>query len=65
MTPDRRSPLRTFARFVPERLDDFAWESDRIAYRMVDGPIAALILDSFGGGPQLSVEGLEGLSNRS
>ena len=26
--------VKTFARFVPERMDDFAWESDRIAYRM-------------------------------
>ncbi len=26
--------LTTFARFVPERLDDFAWENDRIAFRM-------------------------------
>lgn len=26
--------MRTFARFVPERLDDFAWENDRIAFRM-------------------------------
>ena len=26
--------VRTFARFVPERLDDFAWENDRIAFRM-------------------------------
>ncbi len=25
---------RTFCRFVPERMDDFAWESDRIAHRM-------------------------------
>ena len=25
---------RVFARFVPERLDDFAWETDRIAHRM-------------------------------
>ena len=25
---------KTFARFVPERKDDFAWESDRIAFRM-------------------------------
>lgn len=24
---------KTFCRFVPERLDDFAWESDRIAFR--------------------------------
>lgn len=29
--------VKTHARFVPERLDDFAWESDRIAYR-VYGP---------------------------
>lgn len=28
-TPD----VKTHARFVPERLDDFAWESDRIAHR--------------------------------
>lgn len=26
-------PSRTFARIVPERLDDFAWENDRIAHR--------------------------------
>lgn len=26
--------LTTFGRFVPERKDDFAWENDRIAYRM-------------------------------
>ena len=25
--------VKTFARFVPERHDDFAWESDRIAHR--------------------------------
>ena len=25
--------VKTFARFVPERADDFAWESDRIAHR--------------------------------
>ncbi len=25
---------RTFCRFVPERMDDFAWESDRIGHRM-------------------------------
>jgi unsaturated rhamnogalacturonyl hydrolase len=25
---------KTYARFVPERLDDFAWENDRIAFRM-------------------------------
>jgi unsaturated rhamnogalacturonyl hydrolase len=25
--------IKTFARYVPERMDDFAWESDRIAHR--------------------------------
>jgi unsaturated rhamnogalacturonyl hydrolase len=29
-----RPIVKTFARFVPERYDDFAWESDRIAHRM-------------------------------
>ncbi|PWV47597.1 DUF4861 family protein [Chitinophaga sp. S165] len=27
-------PARTYARFVPERKDDFAWENDRVAFRM-------------------------------
>ena len=26
--------VKTFARYVPERMDDFAWESDRIAHRI-------------------------------
>lgn len=26
-------PARTFGRFVPERMDDFAWENDRVAFR--------------------------------
>ena len=26
--------VKTFARFVPERFDDFAWESDRITHRI-------------------------------
>src|SRR5262249_23807447 len=26
--------VKTFARYVPERHDDFAWESDRTAHRM-------------------------------
>ncbi|NWJ49744.1 MAG: DUF4861 family protein [Bacteroidetes bacterium] len=35
-TPTSFNPL-TYGRFVPERLDDFAWENDRIAHR-VYGP---------------------------
>lgn len=27
-------PSKTFARFIPERKDDMAWENDRIAFRM-------------------------------
>jgi len=30
-------PDRTFGRYVPERMDDYAWENDRIAFR-VYGP---------------------------
>jgi len=26
-------PARVFARYVPERLDDFAWENDKVAHR--------------------------------
>lgn len=29
-----RPDAKTFARYVPERKDDFAWENDRIAFRM-------------------------------
>jgi hypothetical protein len=29
-----QTEAQVFGRFVPERADDFAWESDRIAYRM-------------------------------
>jgi pectinesterase len=32
---------RVFARFVPERLDDFAWENDRIAHRMYGAALNA------------------------
>ncbi|HEY5806650.1 MAG TPA: DUF4861 family protein [Povalibacter sp.] len=39
-------PARVFARFVPERLDDFAWENDRIAHRMYG---AALSSEAAGG----------------
>jgi hypothetical protein len=33
-------PSRVFARYVPERLDDFAWENDKIAHRTY-GPALA------------------------
>lgn len=28
-----KSNVKTYARFVPERTDDFAWENDRVAFR--------------------------------
>jgi unsaturated rhamnogalacturonyl hydrolase len=31
--PVPQAIVKTFARYVPERFDDFAWESDRIAFR--------------------------------
>ncbi len=37
--PEAFAPM-TFGRYVPERKDDFAWENDRIAYRMY-GPALA------------------------
>ncbi len=32
---------RTFGRFVPERMDDFAWENDLVAFRMYGPALAA------------------------
>jgi len=34
-------PTKTFARSVPEREDDFAWENDKIAFRMYSQKLAA------------------------
>ncbi|MBS0632577.1 MAG: DUF4861 domain-containing protein [Verrucomicrobia bacterium] len=34
-------PTKVFARYIPERLDDFAWENDKIAHRTY-GPALAL-----------------------
>ena len=38
--PKRQPVFKTFGRFVPERKDDFAWENDRVAFRMY-GPALA------------------------
>ena len=38
---------KAFCRFVPERLDDFAWENDRVAFRMY-GPALKKELNSSG-----------------
>jgi len=34
-------PSRVFARYVPERLDDFAWENDKVAHRTYGPALAA------------------------
>lgn len=34
-------PAKTFARYVPERLDDFAWENDKLGHRMYGPALAA------------------------
>ena len=34
-------PSKAFARYVPERLDDFAWENDRIAHRTYGAALEA------------------------
>jgi hypothetical protein len=34
-------PVRAYARYVPERLDDFAWENDRIGHRTYGQALAA------------------------
>jgi hypothetical protein len=45
--------IRTFGRFVPERIDDFAWENDRVAFRTY-GPKAQQITESGAPGGTLS-----------
>jgi len=39
-TSKQQPASKTFGRFVPERKDDFAWENDRVAFRMY-GPALA------------------------
>ena len=39
-----KSNLTTYARFVPERIDDFAWENDKVAFRTY-GPEAQRLVE--------------------
>ena len=39
---------KTFARYVPERLDDFAWENDKIAFRMYGKALEKTQGDAYG-----------------
>jgi len=45
--------ISAFARFVPERIDDFAWENDKVAFRTY-GPTAQEITESGKPGGTLS-----------
>lgn len=40
--------FKTFGRYVPERLDDFAWENDKIAFRMYGKALEGTNGDAFG-----------------
>ncbi len=53
-------PSKVFARFVPERFDDFAWENDRIAHRAY-GPA---LETPTGGKDQMVSSGLDVWSKR-
>jgi hypothetical protein len=46
-------PVQAVARYVPERLDDFAWENDRIAHRTYGQALAAP--DAQGSGKEVLV----------
>lgn len=50
---ENESDVKTFARFVPERTDDFAWENDRVAFRTY-GPEAQRIAEAGEKGGTLS-----------
>ena len=56
-------PVRAFARYVPERLDDFAWENDKIAHRTY-GPALAAPAEPGGGKEVLVTSGLDVWSKR-
>lgn len=45
--------LTTYARFIPERIDDFAWENDKVAFRTY-GPQAQRLVDEGKEGGTLS-----------
>ncbi len=46
-------PVSTYSRFVPERIDDYAWENDRVAFRMY-GPEAQRLTEAGDPGGTLS-----------
>ena len=44
------SEVRAFARFVPERIDDFAWENDKVAFRTYGPEAQRLVKEKKTGG---------------
>ena len=48
--------VKTFARFVPERYDDFAWESDRIAHRTYALALALSAEKTISSGPDVWIK---------
>jgi rhamnogalacturonyl hydrolase YesR len=48
--------VKTFARYVPERLDDFAWESDRIAHRAYGQALAKSPEHTVSSGPDVWIK---------
>ncbi|NOR29429.1 MAG: DUF4861 domain-containing protein, partial [Lutibacter sp.] len=40
----KNNDITTYSRFVPERIDDYAWENDRVAFRTF-GPKAQLLFE--------------------
>jgi pectinesterase len=51
-------PAKAFARFVPERLDDFAWENDKVGHRTY-GPALAAPAEPGSGKEVLVTSGLD------
>lgn len=49
-SPQREQKISTFARFVPERTDDFAWENDKVAFRTYGPNARDLVLEGKSGG---------------
>ena len=48
--PQSKPDISTFARFVPERTDDFAWENDKVAFRTYGPNARDLVLEGKSGG---------------
>jgi len=47
------SKARTYSRFVPERIDDYAWENNKVAFRAY-GPVAQQLVEQHKEGGTLS-----------